>query len=131
MQFAVMTAAKRDSKLIAHFEADRFWLRKTQVMGIGRLSSADQTRLCSDEFQVRLVTQSFRFADRELAFVDWLSGRIDVGRHKRRSWCLIRSIVSSTFLQLFYEGRVLPTIVVARGPWNWSGVIRMKAKALH
>ena len=84
MQFAVMTAAKRDG-LIAYFEADRFWLRKTQVVGIGRLSSADQTRLCCHKFQVRLVTQSFRFADRELAFVDWLSGRIDVSRHKRRS----------------------------------------------
>jgi hypothetical protein len=86
MQFAVMTAAKRDGKLIAYFEADRFWLRKTQVVGIGRLSSADETWLCSDEFQVRLVTQSFRFADRELTFVDWLSGRIDDSWHKWRSY---------------------------------------------
>ena len=62
MQLAVVTAAERDRELIAHFEADRSWLRKTQMMWIGRLSSADQTRLCGDEFQVRLVTQSLRLA---------------------------------------------------------------------
>ena len=63
MQLAVMTAAERDRELIAHFEADRSWLRKTQVMWIGWLPSADQTRLCRHELQVRLVTQSLGFGN--------------------------------------------------------------------
>ena len=85
MQLAVVTAAERDRELIAHFETDRSWLRKTQVMWIGWLPSADQTRLCRDEFQVRLVTQSFGLGNHELTFVDRPRGQIGFGRHKRWS----------------------------------------------
>jgi hypothetical protein len=45
MHFAMMSAAERDRKLIADLAAKRSPLRKAQVMGIGRTTAADQTRL--------------------------------------------------------------------------------------
>jgi hypothetical protein len=45
MQLPVMTAAERDGKLVADFEAKRSGLGKPQVMRIGWLPAADETRL--------------------------------------------------------------------------------------
>ena len=45
MQLPMMTAAERHGELITDLEADRPRLRKTQMMRIGRLPAADQTRL--------------------------------------------------------------------------------------
>ena len=45
MQLAMMAAAERYCKFITDFEAYRSGLRKTQMMGIGGLPSADGTRL--------------------------------------------------------------------------------------
>ena len=46
MHFAVMSTAKRDRKFIADLAAERWWLRKAQVMGISGTTTADQARLC-------------------------------------------------------------------------------------
>ena len=54
MQLAVMAAAERDCELVTHFETDRSWLRKTQMMRIGRLPSADQTRCAATNFRCAL-----------------------------------------------------------------------------
>jgi hypothetical protein len=48
-------AAQRYCEFIADLEANRARLRKAQMMRIGRLPPADQTRLRSDEFQVGFV----------------------------------------------------------------------------
>ena len=45
MQLAMMTAAERHRELVADFEAECSWLRKPQVMRIGRLPAADQAGL--------------------------------------------------------------------------------------
>ena len=45
VQLAVMTTAKWDCKLIAHFEAKRSGLRKAKMMRIAGLSAADEARL--------------------------------------------------------------------------------------
>lgn len=45
VQLAVMTAAKWDCKLIAHFEAERSGLRKAKMMRVGGLSAADEAGL--------------------------------------------------------------------------------------
>jgi len=45
MQLPMMTAAERDSELVADFEAKRSGLSKAQVMWIGRLPAADEAGL--------------------------------------------------------------------------------------
>jgi len=79
MQLPMMTAAQGDRELIAHLEANCPRLCKPQVMGIGRLPATDEAGLRGNEFQVRLVTQSFVFSDRELALVDSGSGQLTLG----------------------------------------------------
>ena len=45
MQLSMVTAAERHGELITDLETDRSRLRKPQMMRIGRLPTADQTRL--------------------------------------------------------------------------------------
>jgi hypothetical protein len=45
MHFAMMSAAEWDRELVAHLAAKRRRLRKSQVVGIGRTTAADQTWL--------------------------------------------------------------------------------------
>ena len=45
VQLAVMTAAKWDCELIAHFETERSGLRKAKMMRIAGLSAADEAGL--------------------------------------------------------------------------------------
>ena len=78
-----MTATKRYSELITDLETDRPWLRKAQVMRIGWLSPAYQTRLGGHEFQVRLVAQALRLGNGELTLVDF------VRRQGRRRCCCL------------------------------------------
>jgi hypothetical protein len=84
MKLPMVPAAQRDCELIADLKTDGPRLRKTQMMRIGGLPSADQTWLRSDEFQVGLVAQSLGFGDGELAFVDF--ARNQVCRRQRRWW---------------------------------------------
>ena len=79
----MMGAAKRYRELVTHLKADRSRLCKAQVMGIGRLTTADQTRLCGDELQVGFVAQSLGLGDREFAFVDLLPIERDKGGSRR------------------------------------------------
>ena len=55
MQLSVMAPAKRHGELVTDFKTKRARLRKAQIMRIGRLPSADETRLRGDKFEVRLV----------------------------------------------------------------------------
>ena len=50
MNFSVMSAAERHSEFITNLETDCPRLRKAQMMRIGWLPAAHQTRLRSDEF---------------------------------------------------------------------------------
>jgi hypothetical protein len=44
VQFPMMPATERHSELVTHFEADRSWLCKSQVMRIGWLAPANDAR---------------------------------------------------------------------------------------
>ena len=85
MQLPVMPTTERYGELIADLQANRARLRKSKMMRIARLSSADQARLRCDELQMRLVSQPFGFSDGELALVDPTGTRIDPVRDKRWS----------------------------------------------
>ena len=81
MQLPMMTATERHSELVTYLKPERPRLCKPKMMRIGWLSPADQTRLGSHEFQVCLVSQSFGFGDRELAFVDFSRSQRGRGGH--------------------------------------------------
>ena len=49
MNLAVVDAAERDSKFVAHLAAKRPRLHEAEVMRIGMFSPADQARLFGDE----------------------------------------------------------------------------------
>jgi hypothetical protein len=59
VQLPVMAEAERHGELITGFEAKAARLRKSQMMRVARLSSADKTRLGCEELEMRLVTQPF------------------------------------------------------------------------
>ena len=61
MDLAVMHAAERYRELIAHFATERPGLCEAQMMGVGGLASANQTRLGRDELPMSLVAQPARF----------------------------------------------------------------------
>jgi hypothetical protein len=85
MQLPVMPAAEGHCKLIADFQAHAARLRKSQMMRVARLSSADQAGLRCHEVEMRLVTQSLGFGDGELALVDPTRNGIEPARDKWRS----------------------------------------------
>jgi hypothetical protein len=58
MQLAMMAAAQRDGELIADLAGERPALGKAQVMGIARLTAADQARLLGDEIHVVAVANA-------------------------------------------------------------------------
>ena len=93
MQLSVMAAAERHGELVADFETQGSGLRKTQVMRIGRLTSADKTGLRSDEPQMGFVTQPFGFGNGQNALVDPVREEVGCGRDKRRSSGLLLWLV--------------------------------------
>ena len=70
MQLPMMTAAERYSELVTDFETEGPGLGKAQGMRIGRLPTANETRLRSHESQMGLVTQPLGLGDGEKALVD-------------------------------------------------------------
>jgi hypothetical protein len=85
MQLPVMASAKRHREFIADFQADAARLRKSEMVRIARLSSADKTRLRCDKLEMRLVTQPLGLGDSELALIDPIRNGIEPARDKRRS----------------------------------------------
>ena len=65
VDFAVMHPAEWDRELIARFAAERARLRIAQMMGIRRLTAADQASLPGDVAQVILVAVAPWLGNRE------------------------------------------------------------------
>src|SRR6516162_9902037 len=70
MQLTMMTPAERNGELIAHLQPDGSGLGEAQVMRVGRLTAADETGLCGDELQMRLVAEPLGLGDCERTLVD-------------------------------------------------------------
>jgi hypothetical protein len=85
MQLPVMASAERYGELIADLQANAARLRKSKVMRIARLSTADKTRLRCHELEMRFVAQPLGFGNGELALVDPTRSGIEPARDKRRS----------------------------------------------
>jgi hypothetical protein len=113
VQLPMMAAAQRHGEFIAHLEANGSGLGKPQVMRIGGLPAADETRLCGDESQVRLVAQPFGFGNCELALVDPGRREFSCGRGQRRG-CHSAFPGSCLILpeQVCHGAMVAPTVVM-------------------
>src|SRR5262249_29679662 len=72
MHRTMMPATKRDRELIADLAAKRARLSKSEVVRIGRLAAAHQTRLLGDVAKVLPGAIATRRSDREDALVDAL-----------------------------------------------------------
>ena len=73
MQFAMMTAAERHGELVADLAAERPALGKAQVMGVGRLAAADQTRLLRHKAHMVAIADAPRLGMRKNRFIDRLA----------------------------------------------------------
>lgn len=71
VQLPVMSATERDRKLVADLEPETPWLRKTQMVGIGGLRSANWAGLLADESQMSFVAQPTWLRENEQAFCPW------------------------------------------------------------
>ena len=58
MNLAMVSTTERDRELIADLAAERRYLGKAQMMGIGGAAAADQARLLGYRFDVITVTDS-------------------------------------------------------------------------
>jgi hypothetical protein len=65
MQLAVVRPAKRYGELITDLLSEPTRLRKAQVVRIGRLASANQTRLLGQKPKMLTVAQPLRLGDGE------------------------------------------------------------------
>ena len=74
VECAVMQVAERDHPFVADFASKRPWLGKPQMMRIGWLAAAHQTRLRGNKSQMGFVTQPFGLGNRELTLVDAVRG---------------------------------------------------------
>src|ERR1700733_10132783 len=70
MEDTMVGAAKGNCELVADPAAQRTWLGKSQMVGVRRSSSAEQTRLRRDELKMRAIAVAARFAVCKGAFVD-------------------------------------------------------------
>jgi hypothetical protein len=76
MENTMVCAAKGNCELVADPAAQRTWLGKSQMVGIRRSSSADETRLRRDELKMRAIAIAARFAVCKGAFVDMPGDRV-------------------------------------------------------
>jgi hypothetical protein len=63
MKLAMVDPAYRDGELVADFHAERPWLGKAQMMGIGRGSAADHAGLRRDKLPMLLVARRSSLAN--------------------------------------------------------------------
>ena len=82
MHLAVMDTAERNHEFVAHLAAERPRLHEAEMMRVGMLAPADQTRLFGHEPQMLLIAMAARFGDCKCALVD--AGGSGILRRNRR-----------------------------------------------
>ncbi len=74
MDLAVMPAAERYRKLVAHLTAERAWLSKAQMVWIGWRATANQAGLPNNEPHMLAIANSAGFGVTQFALVDTCGG---------------------------------------------------------
>src|SRR5262245_5423327 len=125
MHLAMVASAERYCELVTDLETDSPRLRKAQIVRIGWLPPAHQTRVRSDEFEMGLVAQALGLCDSELALIDL--GRSQ-RRCRRRQGRRHRSVLCCVFLiaskKLGHRPQISAPIVMRR-PRDRCRIIRM------
>ena len=75
MDFSMVPTTERHRELVAHFAAECPALRKSQVMGIGGLAAANQTRLFGHMSDMLAVSNPARLRQGQRALIDRLRSR--------------------------------------------------------
>ena len=70
VELAMMSPAERDRELVADLAAERMVLRKAQVMGVARLTSADDASLLGHKPHMVPIANTPRLAVCQHRFVD-------------------------------------------------------------
>jgi hypothetical protein len=70
MDFTMMAAAERHSELIADLAAECRWLCESEMVGICRVSAANETSLLGDGLDMLAVTNAAVHRQRQHAFID-------------------------------------------------------------
>ena len=70
VELAVMGTAEGDGELVADLAADRLWLGKADVMGVGRDRATENARLRCDMAEMVLVAERAGFAYRSALCAD-------------------------------------------------------------
>ena len=70
MNFAVMSTAQWDRELITHLSSECSALCKSEVVRIGRMPAANQTRMSCDKFDMLSIADSTRLGMGRTAFFD-------------------------------------------------------------
>ena len=85
VQFAVMSTAERHGELVADLAAERPALRKAQVMGVGRFTAADQTRLLRHKAHMVAIADAPRLGMGENGLIDAVGARSSALAEAERS----------------------------------------------
>ena len=70
MEFAVVPPAKWDREFVTDFPPERPVLRKAQMVGVARLTSADQAGLLCDKPYMVTIAKTSRFGVHQVGFVN-------------------------------------------------------------
>jgi hypothetical protein len=74
MELAMMSATERDRELVADFASECPILREAQMMGIARLTPADQAGLPGDKADMLAIANAARLGMRQYRLVDRRGG---------------------------------------------------------
>src|SRR5262245_5966372 len=125
MHLAMVASAERYCELVTDLETDSPRLRKAQIVRIGWLPPAHQTRVRSDEFEMGLVAQALGLCDSELALIDLgRSQRRCRRRQGRRHRTVFRCVGLITAEEIGHRALVSAPVVMRR-PRDRCRIIRM------
>jgi len=82
--FPVMSSAQRHRELVADLEPHTPRLSEPQVMGIRRVSTANQARMRCHEFEVGFVAITALLAYGKYAFIDFCETRLSFASFRSR-----------------------------------------------
>ena len=71
VQLMVMGCTKGNGELITHLKAKASWLCVANMMGVGRRTATDETRLLRYELQVFFASMALGLTDRQDALVNF------------------------------------------------------------
>ena len=127
VQLPMMAAAEWYGEFVADFEAEGSRLGKSQMMRIGRLSTAHEAWLRGNKSQMGFVTQPFGLGDGENALVDLPWHEAGCDRNNRGAGGRPNFQLASA-LSVIPGDYVLTAAVIAGRPWDGGRIVRVETE---